>query len=219
MWRALVVDDCAEARRVVLEKLRPHDFRVFQATDVFGALALFPEARPDLVITDLRMPGNDGIELLRRIREFSAVPVIVLTSYPTVPTCEAAMRTGAQRFLQWREDIGDLARIALELLDERGTPAAEEDSPSGVAGARERRREELRAHLENLVRECNGNISQIADRLQKDRSTVTYHLKRFGLFEPKPVNEEAAPRHKTTSTPARAARARRSAGRSSPGTP
>lgn len=182
MWRALVVDDCAEARRVILEKLRPHDFRVFQATDVFDAIRCFPEARPDIVITDLRMPGADGIELLRRIREFSNVPVIVLTSYPTVPRCEDAILSGAQRFLQWREDIGDLGRITLELLKNAQASKPAEPPEQGVLPARARRREEFRAHLETLVRECNGNISQIAERLHRDRSTVTYHLRRFGLF-------------------------------------
>ena len=183
MWRALVVDDCAEARRVIIEKLRPHDFRVFQATDVLDAIRCFPEAQPDIVITDLRMPGEDGIELLRRIREFSKVPVIVLTSYPTVPVCEDAILSGAQRFLQWREDIGKLAPIALELLSGQRDLERPVAPPPGISPARARRREEFRAHLESLVRECNGNISQIAERLHRDRSTVTYHLRRFGLFD------------------------------------
>jgi DNA-binding NtrC family response regulator len=185
MWRTLVVDDCTEARRVILEKLRGHDFQVFQATDAFDALTCFPEARPDLVITDLRMPGADGIELLRRIREFSEVPVIVLTSYPTIPTCETALLSGAQRFLQWREDLGNLANVARDLLEGGEKPSHAEPVVAGVSPARERRREEFRTHLETLVRECHGNISQIAERLHKDRSTVTYHLKRFGLFEPR----------------------------------
>jgi DNA-binding NtrC family response regulator len=48
---------------------------------------------------------------------------------------------------------------------------------------RSRRRDDLRAQLERLLRECRGNISMIAERLQRDRATVTYHLKKLGLFE------------------------------------
>jgi DNA-binding NtrC family response regulator len=129
------------------------------------------------------MPGGDGIELLRRIREFSDVPVIMLTSYPSVPTCESAMLAGAQRFLQWREDLDDLPRIALDLVRQDATAPAG-TLPAEVACMRERRQREFRAHLEQLVRECHGNIAQIAERLQKDRATVTYHLKKFGLFDP-----------------------------------
>jgi transcriptional regulator of acetoin/glycerol metabolism len=45
-----------------------------------------------------------------------------------------------------------------------------------------RRRDELRSHLEHLLVECHGNIARMAERLGRDRATVVYHLKKFGLF-------------------------------------
>jgi DNA-binding NtrC family response regulator len=181
VWTALVVDDTAEARRVVVQKLRALPLRVFQAIDLFDALSRLAEVQPDVVITDLRMPGGDGIELLRRIREFSNVPVVILTSYPSVAQCEAAILGGAQRFLDWRNGIDQLTRVTAELL--RGAPPRAARGAPDVASVRARREEDLHAHLEHLLQECRGNIAKIAERLQKDRSTVTYHLKRFGLFE------------------------------------
>jgi transcriptional regulator with GAF, ATPase, and Fis domain len=91
------------------------------------------------------------------------------------------MLAGAQRFLDWRDGIDELPRVTLELLRGRERPVS--DGPQ-VASIRERRHEDFRAHLERLLRECQGNIARVAERLQKDRSTVTYHLKRFGLFDP-----------------------------------
>lgn len=180
LWTALVVDDSAGARRVVVEKLRSLPLRVFQATDLFDALVRFAEVRPDIVITDLRMPGGDGIELLRRLREFTDVPVVVFSSFPSLAACEEAILSGAQRFLEWR-DIDHLPRATLDLLRGREQMASER---SGLAAIRERRHEDLRTHLERLLRECQGNIAMIAERLQKDRATVTYHLKKLGLFDP-----------------------------------
>jgi DNA-binding NtrC family response regulator len=183
LWTALVVDDTAEARALLCEKLTACGFRVTQARDAFHALERLPEVAPDLVVTDLRMPGQDGIDLVRRIREFSTVPIIVITAYPSVPTCESALRGGAQRFLRWRQDLDRLGEVAAELLQAREPREAGGAAVRDVAGARSRRRRELRDHLARLLVECQGNIARMADRLGRDRATVVYHLKKFGLFE------------------------------------
>jgi two-component system response regulator RegA len=182
-WTALVVDDTAEARALLREKLSACGFRVAQARDAFHALERLPEVAPDLVVTDLRMPGQDGIDLVRRIREFSDVPIIVITAYPSVPTCESALRGGAQRFLRWRQDLDQLGEVASDLLRERERGRAAGAPVHDVTAARSRRRRELRDHLERLLVECQGNISRMADRLGRDRATVVYHLRKFGLFE------------------------------------
>ena len=182
-WTALVVDDTAEARALLHEKLSACGFRVAQARDAFHALERLPEIAPDLVVTDLRMPGQDGIDLVRRIREFSDVPIIVITAYPSVPTCESALRGGAQRFLRWRHDLDRLGEVATELLSARGRKQADEGGVRDVAAARMRRQRELRDHLERLLAECQGNIARMAERLGRDRATVVYHLRKFGLFE------------------------------------
>src|SRR5262245_60541031 len=130
------------------------------------------------------MPGQDGIDLVRRIREFSNVPIIVITAYPSVPTCESALRRGAQRFLRWRQDLDRLGEVAVELMRgrEEGAPIAGVEGRD-VASARIRRRRDLRDHLERLLVECQGNVSRMAERLGRDRATVVYHLRKFGLIE------------------------------------
>lgn len=183
-WKALVVDDSREARELLSERLVASEFEVDQARDAFEALEYLSEAVPDLVVTDLRMPGQDGIYLVQRIREFSKVPIIVITAYPSVPTCEMAMRRGAQRFLRWRDDLGGLGAAARDLVEaQEAAGESESTEVQSVSTARERRREEFRHQLERLLVECNGNIARIAEHLDRDRATVVYHLKKFGLFE------------------------------------
>lgn len=182
-WKALVVDDTAEARALLHERLSACGFRVSQARDAFHALERLTQSAPDLVVTDLRMPGQDGIDLVRRIREFSDVPIIVITAYPSVPTCESALRGGAQRFLRWRHDLDRLGEVAAELLNAREQAGTEQRGVRDVAAARMRRKRELRDQLERLLVECQGNIARMADRLGRDRATVVYHLRKFGLFE------------------------------------
>lgn len=182
-WTALVVDDTAEARALLQEKLSSVGFRVAEARDAFHALERIAEVAPDLVVTDLRMPGQDGIDLVRRIREFSDVPIIVITAYPSVPTCESALRGGAQRFLRWRHDLDRLGEAAEELLLARTRTEVRDGGVRDVAEARMRRQRELRDQLERLLLECQGNISRMAERLGRDRATVVYHLRKFGLFD------------------------------------
>src|SRR5262245_64995400 len=76
--RVLVVDDEPQITRVLRTVLTSQGYQVRTASEGESALANFTEFRPELVITDLYMPHMDGIELCRRIRAMSGVPVFVL---------------------------------------------------------------------------------------------------------------------------------------------
>jgi DNA-binding response OmpR family regulator len=77
---ALVVDDSPEILQLVASALRRDGFEVREAQSGDQALVLAREAEPDLVVLDLMMPGIDGIETCRRLREFSRAYVIMLTA-------------------------------------------------------------------------------------------------------------------------------------------
>lgn len=81
MRRIIVADDEALIRRLVYDFLKKSDFETIQAEDGEQALALFKE-HPDvsLMIVDIMMPGIDGWEVCRRVRETSSVPIILLTA-------------------------------------------------------------------------------------------------------------------------------------------
>jgi DNA-binding NtrC family response regulator len=98
--KILVVDDEAAARTALAELLRADDYSVETAGDAFKALGRLAEFEPDLVLTDLNMPGMDGVELLRKLKELeSPCSVILMTAFGGVETAVAAMREGATDYL------------------------------------------------------------------------------------------------------------------------
>src|SRR5437764_6326315 len=77
--RVLVVDDEPQITRVLKTVLSSQGYQVRTASEAESALSSLDEWHPELVITDLYMPRMNGVELCRRIRAVSAVPIIVLS--------------------------------------------------------------------------------------------------------------------------------------------
>jgi len=98
--RILVVDNEAKMRRILELSLSNMGHEVLQAGEGTEALALLEREACDLVLTDLRMPRMDGIELLKTLRaRGDEVPVIVLTAYGTIETAVRAMKLGAADYI------------------------------------------------------------------------------------------------------------------------
>ena len=98
--KVLVADDEPLSREFLAESLEQRGCEVAIAADGSEALSKFSEADFDLVMTDLRMPGVDGLALLGRIKTTApSVPVVLITAYGDVETAVSAMRSGAEDFL------------------------------------------------------------------------------------------------------------------------
>lgn len=180
---ALVVDDLPDARRVVGDRLLRVGFDLCYAEDGFAALSVLGRRRPDLVITDCQMPRLDGIGLLRRIREVSDIPVVMITAFASIPGCEEAIRLGANRYLQFRRDLEVIGPVARELIGSPSSGYGPPRQPSMTAQrARSLAEEALRGELEGLLVDCRGNIAEMARRMGRDRSTIRYHLRRLGML-------------------------------------
>jgi DNA-binding NtrC family response regulator len=96
----LVVDDDASLRRVMRMQLDEAGYEVCLAANGEEALAIIDTRRPKLVITDLRMPGAGGMDLLRHIREdHQETTVIIITAFGSVETAVAAMKAGAYDYV------------------------------------------------------------------------------------------------------------------------
>lgn len=96
----LVADDDDSLRRVLEFRLRENNYEVLTAADGLIALDLFTQHEIACLITDLRMPGLSGLELLHRARAIKAdTPVIVITAYGDIETAVEAMRAGAFDFI------------------------------------------------------------------------------------------------------------------------
>jgi two-component system NtrC family response regulator len=100
MQTILVVDDEPNYLIVLSELLRDEDYEVFTADCGPAALKIARETDLDLVLTDMKMPGMDGIELLARLKEFNRhLPVILVTAYAEVGKAVEAMHLGAFTYL------------------------------------------------------------------------------------------------------------------------
>ncbi|HWN67332.1 MAG TPA: sigma-54 dependent transcriptional regulator, partial [Haliangium sp.] len=98
--RILVVDDEANARTALAELLREEGYDVETAADAFKAMGKIDTFAPHLVLTDLKMPGMDGIELMKKIRATEKdCAVIVMTAFGAVESAVEAMRAGAVDYL------------------------------------------------------------------------------------------------------------------------
>jgi two-component system KDP operon response regulator KdpE len=125
--RILVVDDEQEITFVLRSGLTKHGYEVRVAGDGQAALDLFAAWNPDLVITDLAMPNMNGIELCRKLRARSTVPIIVLSVKGEEATKIEALDLGADDYLTKPFGMGELlARVRAAL---RRSPEPAEDEP------------------------------------------------------------------------------------------
>ncbi len=98
--RILVVDDEESLRRVTQLKLQQAGYEATTASDGAQALELLTRHPQDLIITDLKMPGMSGMDLLRRVKEdYPEVIVIVVTAFGTIESAVEAMRLGAYDYI------------------------------------------------------------------------------------------------------------------------
>jgi len=116
--RILVVDDEVNARTALAELLRDEGYEVETAADAFKALGKYATFAPHVVVTDLKMPGMDGIELVKKIRaEEDAAAVVVMTAFGAVQTAVDAMRAGAADYLTKPLDFNELLIVLEKVLD------------------------------------------------------------------------------------------------------
>ncbi len=106
----LIVDDNTHHRTMLRANLQSLGYGVIEAQTGEAAIPTTEKEKPDLVITDLQMPGIDGIETLKQIKIIDKnIPVLVLTAHGTIPTAVCAVRFGAYDFLEKPVDISILA--------------------------------------------------------------------------------------------------------------
>ena len=114
MGKVLVVDDKELMRDSVAAILSRKGHAVVTAPDAKAALARIADKRPEAVVTDLQMPGMNGLELLEEIRRIDAeLPVVFMTAFGSVETAVEAMRKGAFDYVT-KPFSGDELSISVE---------------------------------------------------------------------------------------------------------
>ena len=123
----LVVDDETQITRVLKTTLTSHGYGTRTASDGDDALQVMKDWCPDLIITDLRMPNMDGVELCRHVRQKSQVPIIVLSVKGEERTKVEALDAGADDYVTKPFNMNELlARVRAALR--RGVAKAEPES-------------------------------------------------------------------------------------------
>lgn len=111
-FRILIVDDEPEIRRFLRASLKTHQHEVIEAENGVEALAEMRNTHPDLMILDLGLPDIDGVEITRRVREWSEIPIIILSVRNREKDKIEALNAGADDYLTKPFGVGELlARI------------------------------------------------------------------------------------------------------------
>lgn len=121
---ALVIDDEAQIRRLLRVTLEANGYRVLDAASGQAGLAEAAQRAPEVVLLDLGLPDMDGITVLRRLREWSTVPVIILSVRDQEDDKIAALDAGADDYVTKPFHSGELLarlRAALRHVQPRGT--------------------------------------------------------------------------------------------------
>jgi len=119
MKRILIVDDVATNRELIRETLMCQEYKITEAVDASQALEVMENEGAELVITDLRMPGLSGIELLRRLQgAYPDTTVILVTAWGTVESAVEAMKAGAHDYITRPVDIQELRSMVRRALEQ-----------------------------------------------------------------------------------------------------
>jgi two-component system NtrC family response regulator len=114
----LVVDDDESLRRITQLQLEEAGYKVLTASNGTEALGLIEEETPELVITDLKMPGLSGLELLKKIRQsYPQTTVLMITAFGTVQTAVEAMKAGAYDYITKPMDYEELVLVVNRAME------------------------------------------------------------------------------------------------------
>ncbi len=120
MQTVLIVEDKSSMARMLKETLEAEGYKAVVAGDSIGGITMVAEESPDIVLTDLKLPGADGIEVLKASKEHNPLrPVIVMTAYGSVPTAVEAMKEGAFDFITKPFDIDHLLMLIRRAIENR----------------------------------------------------------------------------------------------------
>lgn len=115
--KILIVDDQFGIRLLLNEVLQKEGYRTFQAANGIQALDIAKKYSPDLVLLDMKIPGMDGIEILKRLKDHNQdIAVIIMTAYGELDMIQKAKELGALTHFAKPFDIDDLRSTVREYI-------------------------------------------------------------------------------------------------------
>ncbi|MGX1378671.1 two-component system response regulator (stage 0 sporulation protein F) [Priestia megaterium] len=113
----LIVDDQYGIRILLTEVLQKEGYTTFQAANGFQAIDITKEQAPDLVLLDMKIPGMDGIEILKRLKQHDeTIKVIIMTAYGELDMIQEAKDLGALTHFAKPFDIDEIRKVVREYI-------------------------------------------------------------------------------------------------------
>jgi two-component system response regulator RegA len=167
----LIVDDDEVFRNRLSRAFRDRGWETEAAADGESALRLAQEDSPDLAVLDLRMPGMNGLDLVRELRALDdTICIIMLTGYGSIATAVTATKLGAAHFLTKPADVDQILSAYGRLGGEHGSdPAQQVPTLARVEWE----------HIQRVLADCGGNISQAAKLLGLHRRSLQRKLIKY----------------------------------------
>ncbi|MED3913882.1 response regulator [Priestia megaterium] len=115
--KILIVDDQYGIRILLTEVLQKEGYTTFQAANGFQAIDITKEQAPDLVLLDMKIPGMDGIEILKRLKQHDeTIKVIIMTAYCELDMIQEAKDLGALTHFAKPFDIDEIRKVVREYI-------------------------------------------------------------------------------------------------------
>lgn len=146
-YKVLIIDDEPPIRRLLKMTLEANNYKVFEEGNARDGMLSVTMAKPDVILLDLGLPDEDGLNVLKHLREWTNVPVIVLTVKDDESTKIAALDSGADDYVTKPFNTGELlARIRVAIRHSLRL----DESPVFISG-------ELEVDLNNRIAKVGGN--------------------------------------------------------------
>ncbi len=189
--RVLVVDD-KESVLEVMSAILGEAYRVETAADAATATALLV-ARPfDLVLTDVRMPGASGFDLLETVKQVSpGTSVVMMTGYASIPDAVRAIRRGAFDYVAKPLEAEEICLAVLRALEHRAEAARPGEGAAAVPGRGDEvdgdfkgaltaaRDQASHDYLVALMQRFHGNVTRAADHARMTRENLHRLLRKY----------------------------------------
>lgn len=166
----LIVDDDRVLRESLVKAFAKRGYEARGAGSYDEAVALASQHAPRLAVVDLRMPGPSGLDVVRfLVRLDAAIKIVVLTGYSSVATALEAIRLGATNYLPKPADVQEI--LAAFDPDSRPEPGDTDLAAPSLARAEWE-------HINRVLADCEGNISEAARRLGLHRRSLQRKLQK-----------------------------------------
>ncbi|MEI8011166.1 MAG: response regulator [Candidatus Omnitrophota bacterium] len=179
MLDVLIVDDEPRLQRVLRMGLPEHGFNVLTASHGQEALKILFDKHVDIVVTDVRMPVMDGVELIYEMERLGIkLPVVVTTAYADVDTAVKTMKHGACDYIRKPFSVDELAQSIRHVMQKVSTDCVAPGVDFDLQSQMDIKEKEA---IQKAIRAASGIKAEAARLLGISERNLWYKLKKYGL--------------------------------------